>query len=115
MTTYYLQADLTFECTDPAEDTDDGFDAFCDAVQEELDVLADLDKGIIDPDMTVSLTKRWAGFLIGIKADSLNDAMRLFSTNLRCALHAAGGITANWPTFKPTTETPEVRKAEAGV
>jgi hypothetical protein len=112
MTTYYLQADLTFKCTDPTQDTDDNFDAFTDAVGDELDILVGIDKGLIDPDLTVGIVDRWVSFLIGIKADSHSDAVRLFSANLRTALHAAGCGTQGWPTFKPTTETPDVRKAE---
>lgn len=115
MPTYYLNTSLTFECTDPAQDTDEAFDAFADAVQEQLDVIEGLDKGFIDPDLTVGIRDRWVEFLIGIKADSLDDAIRIFLPNLRCALHAAGCGTAGWPTFKPTTQTPEVHKAEVSV
>jgi hypothetical protein len=110
--TYYLKADLTFECTDPTKDTDEAFDEFTDAVHDQLMKLAAIDDGIVDPDMTVTLTTRWASFLIGIKADTFDDAVRLFSANLRTGLHAAGCETAGWPTFRPTTQTPDVQKAE---
>jgi hypothetical protein len=103
--TYYLKADLTFECTDPSRDTDDGFDEFTNAVEAALADLCDVDDGIIDPDMTVTITERWASILIGIEADTASDAARLFSANLRTALHAAGCGTPDWPTFRATTQT----------
>jgi hypothetical protein len=42
--TYYLQADLTFVCTDKSRDTDESFDQFTDAVEEELATLAEFDR-----------------------------------------------------------------------
>ena len=45
MTTYHLKADLTFKCADLAEDTDDGFDRFTDAVHEALLELEELNEG----------------------------------------------------------------------
>lgn len=113
--TYYLQTRLTFTCDNSEMNTDDAFDAFVDAVQEQLDIIEGLDEGFIDPDLTVGIRDRWIEFLIGIKASSLDDAIRIFLPNLRSALHAAGCGTAGWPTFKPTTETPEVHKAEVSV
>lgn len=112
MTIHYLAADLTFICADPSRDTDDGFDAFTDAVADELLNLADGDEGIIDPDTTVRIDERWMSVLVGIEADSMSDAQRLFSANLRAALHAAGCGTADWPLFRPTSEKPEVRQAQ---
>lgn len=111
MTTHYLAADLSFICTDPDQDTDDGFDAFTDAVADELCNLAEVDSGIIDPDLTVRITERWASVLMGVEAHSQVDAMRLFSANIRTALHAAGCGTPDWPVFKPTTQAPAVRPA----
>ncbi|OLT36753.1 hypothetical protein BJF79_30755 [Actinomadura sp. CNU-125] len=110
--THYFAADLTFICADPAHDTDDGFDAFTDAVTDELLNLTEFDPGIIDPDTTVRITDRWMSVFMGVEATSQQDAQRLFSANLRTALHAAGCITADWPLFKPTDSDPEVRKAE---
>lgn len=110
--TYYLIADLAFECTDPGHDTDEAFDQFTDLIQDELNNLAEFDHGIIDPDMTTMITDRQASFLIGIEAGALEDAVRLFSINLRCALHAAGAGTPDWPMYKPTEATPDVRKAD---
>lgn len=112
MTTHYLAADLNFVCTDPDQDTDEGFDAFTDAVADELCNLAEVDKGIIDPDLTVVLTERWVSVLMGIEADTFDDAIRLFSANVRAALHAAGCGTPDWPVFKPTTQAPPVREAD---
>ena len=113
--TYYLQARLTFTCDNSEMNTDEAFDVFVDAVQEQLDIIEGLDEGFIDPDITVGIRDRWVEFLIGINAGSLDDAIRIFLPNLRCALHAAGCGTAGWPTFKPTTQTPEVHKAEVSV
>lgn len=110
--TFYLLTDLTFTCKDAEQNTDDAFEAFADAVQDEFDTLAEIDPGIIDPDLTVGIRDRWISFLIGIDADTLDDAIRLFLANLRTALHAAGCGTADWPAFRPTTERPEVRRAE---
>lgn len=112
MTIHYLAADLEFVCADPERDTNEGFDGFTDALTEELLELADVDPGIIDPDLTVRITERWASVLMGVEADSQADAMRLFSANVRTALHAAGCGTPDWPVFKPTTQAPPVREAD---
>lgn len=112
MTTHYLAADLNFICTDPGRDTDENFDAFTDAVADELLALAEVDPGIIDPDLTTVITERWVSVLIGITADTFDDAVRLFSANVRSALHATGCGTPDWPMFKPTTPTPRVRGAD---
>ncbi|SNT51837.1 hypothetical protein SAMN05443665_103834 [Actinomadura meyerae] len=110
--TFYLRADLTFVCVDPTRDTDDDFDTFTDAVTDALYDLADVDEGIIDPDITVKITERWAGILMGITADTEADAVRLFSANVRAALHAAGCGTPDWPIFRPTNPVPEVQPAD---
>lgn len=112
MTTHYLAADLEFICTAPERDTDENFDAFTDAVADALCDLDELDSGIIDPDMTTIITERSASVLMGITADTFADAVRLFSANVRTALHAAGCGTPDWPVFKPTTQTPRVREAD---
>jgi hypothetical protein len=110
--TYPLKADLTFVCTDPSRNTDDGFDAFTDAVADSLYDLAEVDDGIIDPDITVRVTDRWVSVLMGIVADTKDDAVRLFLANVRTALHAAGCGTPDWPVFEPTTQVPAVRNAD---
>jgi hypothetical protein len=109
---HYLAADLTFVCVDSSRNTDEGFDAFTDAVADELHNLADVDEGIIDPDATVVITERWMSVVMGILADTSDDAQRLFSANLRAALHATGCGTPEWPVYRPTTQVPRVRKAE---
>lgn len=109
---YHLTADLTFDCTDPARNTDDEFDAFTDAVTDALLDLAEVDPGIVDPDVTARISERWMSVLMGVRADSEDDAFRLFSANLRAALHAAGCGTAGWPVFKPRTRRPQVRRAQ---
>jgi len=110
--THYLVADLTFVCTDPSQNTDEGFDAFTDAVLDALYDLAEVDDGIIDPDATVVITDRRMCVVMGIVADTLDDARRLFSANLRTALHAAGCVTRDWPVYEPTVKAPEVREAD---
>jgi len=109
---YYLRADIGFACVDPERDTEDGFDAFTDVVMDELGDLEEVDPGLIDPDLTATLTERSATVLMGVEADSHNDAVRLFLANVRTALHAAGCGTPNRPGFKPTTQRPTVREAE---
>jgi hypothetical protein len=108
---HYLIADLAFECRDPERDTDEAFDAFTDAVADELLKLAEIDTGIIDPDVTVVISDRWVSILMGVVADTRNDAVRLFSANVRCALHTAGCATPGWPTFEPT-QVSNVRTAD---
>ncbi len=76
--TFYLHADLTFVCVDPTRDTDDEFDTFTDAVTDALYDLAEVDDGIIDPDITVKITDRWASIHMGITADTEADAVRSF-------------------------------------
>jgi len=63
--------------------------------------------------MTVKITERWASIYFGIKSDTLPGAIRLFSADLRTALHPVGCETAKWPSFFPTTEKPETLKADA--
>ncbi|SEG69093.1 hypothetical protein SAMN04489712_10948 [Thermomonospora echinospora] len=109
---YHLAADLTFDCADPDGGTDEDFDQFTDAIADELLDLAEVDPGIVDPDVTVRIADRWVSVLMGIEADSEDDAFRLFAANLRAALHAAGCGTAEWPTFKPRTRDPKVRRTQ---
>ena len=110
--TFYLRADLTFVCVDPTRDTDDEFDSFTDAVTDALYDLAEVDEGIIDPDITVKITDRWASVFMGITADTEADAVRLFLANVRAALHAAGCGTPDWPMYRPTTPKPQVQSAD---
>lgn len=109
---FYLTATMEFACTDPPRDTDGNFEAFLDAVMEELANLEDLDEGISGADLTATITKRRATVDMSIEADSLNDAFRLFLANTRTALHAAGCGTANWPVYKPLNQTPSVREID---
>jgi hypothetical protein len=109
---FYLTADMEFRCTDPARDTDGNFEAFLDAVMESLADLEDVDKGITGGDVTATITRRRAAIDMGIEADSLKDAMRLFLANARTALHAAGCGTPNWPVYKPTNSAPAVHEVD---
>jgi formaldehyde-activating enzyme involved in methanogenesis len=107
----YFRVDLRFVCSIPAEDTDENFDAFSDVVMNALCDLEAVDAGIIDPDITASISDRTISIVMGIEADSERDADRLFSFNVRAALHAAKCNTAHWPLFKPVSdELPEASK-----
>lgn len=109
---FYLTAAMEFACTDPARDTDGNFETFLDAVMEALADLEDIDDGIIGADLTATITRRRASVDMGVEADSLNDAIRLFLANTRTVLHAAGCGTPNWPVYRPTTQTPAVREID---
>ena len=95
--THYLVMDLQFKSTGKAgTDTDENFDAFTDQV---LDALADLEKvdpGLGDPDITATIADREMSISMGIEADTLADALRIFSANVRTVLHVAGCRTAGW-------------------
>lgn len=105
MTTYYLVVDLNFVCT-PPDHTDDAFDRFTDRVLNALSDLEDVDAGLIDPDITASITERTLSIHMGVEADSRRDALRLFAANVRTALHAAGCGTPGWPEFPGAVPTP---------
>jgi hypothetical protein len=109
---FYLTADMEFACTDPARDTDGNFEAFLDAVMEALADLEDVDHGISSSDMTATITLRRAAIDMGVEADTLNDAMRLFLANVRTVLHAAGCGTQLWPAYKPLNQTPNVHEVD---
>lgn len=109
---FYLTAAMEFASTDPARDTDGNFEEFLDAVMEALADLEDVDDGIVGADLTAAIAHRRASIDMGIEADSLNDAVRLFLANTRTALHVAGCYTANWPTYRPTTPVPSVREID---
>lgn len=108
MTAHYLVMDITF--LSPPGETDGTFDEFTTRVLDELCKLEDADAGIIDPDITASLTNRELSVYMGVEADSRRDALRLFSANVRAALHAAGCGTAGWP--PPPADLPAPREPE---
>ena len=109
---FYLTADMEFACTDPARDIDGNFEAFLDAVMEAVADLEDVDPGITSCDMTATITKRRATVDMGIEADTLSDAGRLFMANVRTALHAAGCGTPAWPPYRPLSHNPNVREID---
>jgi hypothetical protein len=109
---FYLTADMEFACTDPARDTDGNFEAFLDAVTESLADLEDVDPGIRGADLTAAIAKRRAAVDMGIEADTIDDAFRLFLANSRAALHAAGCGTPNWPVYRPISSAPKVREID---
>ncbi|MGW5878476.1 hypothetical protein ACWFMI_18190 [Nocardiopsis terrae] len=112
MTIHHLAVDLSFESRNGTT-TDSDFDAFTDRFINELDSLQECDPGIIDPDVVGSLAQRTLSVTMGVRADSLEDAIRLFSANVRATLHAAECETPTWPHFVPTTRTHEVRPVDA--
>ncbi|MFI6574529.1 hypothetical protein ACIBFB_01920 [Nocardiopsis sp. NPDC050513] len=112
MTIHHLVADLSFNARNGA-DSDEEFDAFVDRLVEELDNLQECDPGIVDPDVVGSLTNRTVSITMGVEAGNLEDASRLFSANIRAALHAAECETPTWPRFVPTDKVPQVRHMDA--
>ncbi|HEX6470978.1 MAG TPA: hypothetical protein VF069_17900 [Streptosporangiaceae bacterium] len=112
MRVHYLQVDLGFVCSG-ADDTDDAFDAFTDRVMDALCELGEADSGIVDPDIVARLADRSMSIVMGVEADSFRDALRLFSANVRTALHAAECHTPGWPSFKPATDSlPQAHRAD---
>lgn len=111
MTTYHrLVMDMTFVC-DP--DTNEVFDEFTTRVTEELYDLQDAgNSGIIDPDITASLTARWMSVQMLVEADTRRDAERLFAANVRTALHAAGCHTAGWSVLPSEPELPTPKELD---
>ena len=109
---HYLRMDAGFVCSDP-DDSDDAFDAFTDRVLDELLNLQALDVGVVEPDITASLTARRIHFLMGIEASTQQDAIRLFLANVQCALHAAECNTEGFPRYEPAVDTrPAMRRVE---
>jgi len=109
---FYLTADMEFVCADAARDTDGNFEAFLDAVMDDLVDLEDVDEGITGADLTATITRRRASVDMAIDADTFNDAIRLYLANTRTALHAAGCGTPNWPVYKRLSNTPAVSQVE---
>lgn len=111
MKIYRMTMDMKFECVPPDSSTDD-FDDFTTRVMDALCDLEEVDTGISDPDITASLTNLALSVYMRVEADSERDAMRLFTANVRTALHAAGCWTANWPMFRPPDELPTPRQVD---
>jgi predicted RNase H-like HicB family nuclease/enamine deaminase RidA (YjgF/YER057c/UK114 family) len=103
--TQVLATDLTFVCAEPGRDTDENFHAFTNAVGESMHDLAQIeDSGVIEPQLGVSIAERAASIRMGVTADTVGDAVRLFLANVRTVLHAAGCGTSDWPMFEPTAQ-----------
>jgi len=110
----YLVMDMRFKHTGKAStDTDDEFDAFTDRV---LDALADLeraDPGLADPDIMAAIADREMSVSMRVDADTLPDALRIFSANVRTALHVAGCGTAGWRVLQHQGQSlPPARKVD---
>jgi hypothetical protein len=110
--THYLVMDLAFVFTGEAgTDTDEEFDAFTDQALEALVGLERVDPGLTDPDITAAIANREMAISMCVAADTLNDAIRIFSANVRTVLHVAGCNTGGWPIFKPEHDKlPPARK-----
>ncbi len=111
---HHLVMDLDFAYGGkPGGDTDEEFDAFTDHVLAALADLEKADRGLSDPDITVTITRREISITMRVEADTYADALRIFSANVRTALHVAGCRTANWPMFRPEgNELPPARKVD---
>jgi hypothetical protein len=81
------------------DSTDEDFGRHIDAVMVEFENVADYD-------MTIGaiLTERTADFSAIVPAEAKDEAKLRFLTDLRCALHAAGTHTPNWPTGRKAVE-----------
>lgn len=98
---HYLVMDAEFTYVgESGGNTDEEFDQFTDRVLAALVDLEDVDSGLSDPDITATLAKREMSINMLVEADSEADALRIFSANVRTALHVAGCGTPNWPTFR---------------
>src|SRR5260370_15908723 len=95
--THYLVMDIQFAYDGEAgTDSDENFDAFTDVVLEALADLEGVDPGLADPDITATIADREMSISMRIEADTLPDAIRIFSANVRTALHVVGCRTAGW-------------------
>ncbi len=112
--THYLVMDLEFRCTGKAgTDTDENFDAFTDRVLEALADLERVDRGLADPDITAVIADREMSVSMRVEADTFADARRIFSANVRTALHVAGCRTAGWRVLEYQGEAlPPARKLD---
>jgi hypothetical protein len=111
---HHLVMDLQFTYAGKlGDDSDDLFDAFTDQVLAALTDLEKVDSGLTDPDITATLSRREISITMRVQADTFADALRIFSANVRTALHVAGCRTANWPTFRPEGgELPAARRLD---
>lgn len=110
MTVHSLEIELEFEARIPSKDTDENFDDFTTHVMDALCDLEEVDSGITDSDITVRIVDRSMHVMIGIEADTRDDAGRLFLANIRTALHATGCHTAGWPAYEPPNDLPSPRE-----
>ncbi len=103
--THYLVMDLCFTYAGPpGQDTDEHFDQFTDHVLAALADLEKVDPGLSDPDITATISRREMAITMWVEADTWADAGRIFSANVRTALHVAGCGTPDWPVFRPQGE-----------
>jgi hypothetical protein len=113
--THYLVMDLAFSYAgNTGADTDEEFDTFTDNILEALSELERVDPGLSEPDITAALARRQLSISMGIEADTQADAVRIFSANVRTALHMVGCCTGGWPVFRPADgdTLPPVRRVD---
>jgi hypothetical protein len=113
-TTHYLVMDLGFTYAGTrGGDTDEQFDTFTDQVLAALADLEKVDPGITDPDITATISRREMAITMRVEADTYRDALRIFSANVRTALHVAGCHTGSWSVFRPEGRgLPPARKVD---
>lgn len=105
MTTYHLATELRLASTRAEHDTDEEFEVFVGLVEDELVNLAQTEAAIAGPEATAVPAERTMKVSMGVEADCLTDAVRLFGTRVRTAIR----ITGKGGTFKATTEIFPVR------
>jgi hypothetical protein len=113
-TAHYLVMDVEFiYAGKPGGESDEVFDAFTDRVLDALHDLEKVDSGLSDPDVTAVISRLEMAITMRVAADTLPDALRIFSANVRTVLHVAGCGTPGWPVFRPEGESlPPARKVD---
>lgn len=108
MTIHHMMMEMTFTCEPPDHSVDE-FDGLTTRVMDALCDLEEVDSGILDADIMATLAELKLSVYMGIEADSSRDAERLFSANVRTALHAAGCWTEGW---EPPADLPTPRAVD---
>lgn len=94
MRQHRIAIQMTFESN--PHGTDEQFEEFLDAVQQQLD---DLDREV---QIAASLARRTAEFATTLEAATFEEAVNTLLVDVRTALHAAECHTGNWPQYVAT-------------
>ena len=94
MRQHRIAIQMTFESTPYG--TDEQYEEFLDAVQENLDELG------CEVQMAAGLADRTVEFAAAIQAASFESAVSSLLVDVRTALHAAECHTDNWPQYVAT-------------